>query len=126
MQNLRAHSSKTLSKKSDIQQLFDFLLELRLFERAALNFVQADGVYKKLGAQEPAELTHIEFGNKDFLIAAQNFADVRRQRIQIAQVKMTDALASGKLLPLPLHGCRNGAVSRAPRYNEQVSLSVAF
>src|SRR5690348_16477836 len=109
-----------------LQKLFDFLLEFGLLERTALNLVHADGVDKELGAQNPAELAHVEFGYENFLIALENVADVWRQRIQIAQMEMADAFTTGKLFPLSFDRRRDGAVRRAPSDNQEIALLIAF
>ena len=42
-----------------LKELGDFVFELGLLERATLDFVEADGVHKKFGTQEPQQLAHV-------------------------------------------------------------------
>ncbi len=58
------------------QHFFDFLFQLALFKRTALNFVQADGVDQILGAQQPEQLAHIQFGHQDLFVALENLRKI--------------------------------------------------
>ena len=66
---------------------FDF----GLLEGLALNFVVALRVDQKFCAQEHDELAHVHFGDEDFVVALENFAEIFRQRIQMAQMNVADA-----------------------------------
>jgi hypothetical protein len=52
------------------------LFEFGLLERAALNFVEAHGVYEILRTQNPQELAHVELGDEDSLIAFENVSQI--------------------------------------------------
>src|SRR5690349_15472307 len=103
-------------------QFGDFLLELGLLERAALNFIEADGVHQKFCAEEPEELTHIEFGDKHLLVALENVAKIGRQGVQMAQMYVADAVAE---FALGFYSCGDGAMRRAPGDDEQVAVGIA-
>src|SRR5260370_26676533 len=68
------------------EDLFDLLFQLGLLERAALNLVEADSVDQILRAQNPKELAHVELGHEHFFVAREDFAEIRGQRIKMAQV----------------------------------------
>src|SRR5256885_10087454 len=97
-----------------VQELFDFLFELGLLERAALNFVEADGVHEKLGAQNPTKLAHVQFGYENFLVSLENFTDVGWQWIQMAQMEMADAFAAVEPFTLRLDSRGDGAMGGTP------------
>src|SRR5690348_1597135 len=107
------------------KELGDFLFELGLLERAALNLIQAGGVHEKLGAQEPQQLTHVELRHENFLIALQDFAEIRRKRVQVAQVHVADLAPAGELFALRLDRGGNRAVGGAPGHDEQIALGIS-
>src|SRR5579862_8777369 len=105
------------------KELGDFLFELGLLERAALDFVKADGVHEKLGAQKPEQLAHVELGDEDFLVALENVAEVARKRVQMAQMDVADAMAE---FALRFYGGGDGTVRGAPGDDEQVAIGIAL
>src|SRR2546423_10193077 len=107
---------------SNVEHLFDFLLELSLLERAALNLVQADGVHKILGAEHPQELSHVELRHEHLFIALDYIAEIRRQRVQMPQMHVADLTT---LSTLGLDRGGDGPMRRAPGHDEQISLRVA-
>src|SRR5438046_5034864 len=100
------------------QNLIKLLFEFGLLERAALNLVQADSVHEILCPKNPQELAHVELRYKHLLVAFDDFADIARQRIQIAQVQMANLASSGARR---FDGRGDGAGSRAPRNDKQVA-----
>ncbi len=69
------------------------MLELGLLERAALNLIEADGVHQKFCTQEPEKLTHVQFGDQDFLVARKHVAEIAGKWIEMAQMRVADAMA---------------------------------
>ena len=103
-------------------QLGDFLFELGLLERAALNLVEADGVHEKLGAQKPEKLAHVQLGDQDFLVTLEHVAEVARKWVEMAQVDVADAVAK---FALGIDRCGDGTMSGAPGDDEQVAVGIA-
>src|SRR5437764_8934540 len=62
------------------QHFIKLLFEFGLFERTALNLVQADGIDQVFGAKHPQELAHVELRNKHLLVALEDLAHVAGQR----------------------------------------------
>src|SRR5579864_17488 len=106
----------------NLEHLFDFLLQLALLKRAALDFVQAHSVHQILGAQHPKQLAHIQFRHQNLLIALDHFAEVGGQRIQMAQMNVADLAALGALR---VHSGGDGSMRRAPRDNQQIAVRIA-
>ena len=98
--------------------MFDF----GLLERPALNFVEADGVDQILRAQHPKQLAHVQFGHQHCLVALDHVAEIRRQRIEMAQMHVPDLAA---LCALRVQRRGNGTVRRAPGDNQQIAFRIA-
>src|SRR5256885_5985375 len=75
---------------SSVEHLFYLLFQLGLLERTTLNLVEANGVHKILGAQDPQKLTHVELWHQNLFIALDYIAQVRWQRVQMAQMHVAD------------------------------------
>ena len=88
-----------------------------------MNLVQTDSVHEILCPKNPQELAHVELRYKHLLVAFDDFADIARQRIQIAQVQMANLASSGARR---FDGRGDGAGSRAPRNDKQVACGIAF
>ncbi len=93
----RKGSSGHVRVSLESQNFFDLLIEFILFERPALNFVEADGIDKIFRAQHPGKLAHVEFRNKNFLVALQHFAEIFGERIQVAKMQVADLVALAAL-----------------------------
>ena len=63
-----------------------------LLERLALNLVVALRVHQILCAQDHHELPHVHFRYENLVVAHQHVAQIPRQRVQVAQVNVPDAI----------------------------------
>ena len=79
------------------QNLFDLGFDFRLLERAALNLVVSLRVHQIFRAQHPEKLAHVHFRHQHVPVALHHFAQISRQRIQVAQVHVSDAMPLGAL-----------------------------
>src|SRR6202034_1495866 len=72
------------------QNLFDLLLDFRLLERLALDFVVPLRVHQVFGAQHHRKLPHVHFRHEHAIVSAQNLSQIFRQRIQMPQMNVPD------------------------------------
>ena len=104
------------------QNFFDFGFDLGLLERLALNFVVAFRVHEIFGAQNHDELAHVHFRDQHFPVALDHVAQVARQRIQMAQMHVADAVA---LCALRFERGGDRAVGGAPGDDQQIAVGIA-
>ena len=71
-------------------------------------------------AQDPAELAHVDLGHQDLAVTAEHLAQVRRERVEVAQMGMGRLHATG---PDPLHTGRHGGVRRAPAHQQELGVA---
>ena len=96
--------------------------QLRLFERLALDLVVTLRVHQIFCAKNHGELAHIHFRDQHFAVALDHLSQVARERIQIAQMNVSDAAARGALR---FQGGRDRAVSRTPADDQQIAIRIA-
>src|SRR5260370_23900356 len=87
-------------------------------EGLALDLAERDGRDHKTSAQDFHKLAQVHFGHQDFLVAAQDRAEVGRQGVEKAQMNVSDRLA---LAALALDGALDRAEGAAPADDEQVA-----
>ena len=105
------------------QVAIDLVYEFRNEKRFTGDLVEADGIHEKLGTDEQAQVTGVEFGNQHFLVATEDFAEVAWERIHVAQMSVGDRLSRRE----SLQHCRShGAVRAAPTEQEQLAFFGAF
>ena len=94
------------------RNLVNFVDDFADGERLALDFVQADRVLLlEHSVQQKAELSTIQFGDEDLIVATHDLFYICRKRVQPTQMCVRDLLAS----LLRLHDRRSaGAVSASP------------
>src|SRR5262245_21571262 len=73
--------------------------DLAHLERTALHLVEADRVDEVLGPQQPYELAEVDLGHEHLSVAAEDLAEVGRQRVQVAEVHVRDRVALLAHLP---------------------------
>src|SRR5205809_874768 len=101
-----------------LHELGDGLEDLFARERQAAHAVEADGVHQVLGAEHPDELTAVDLRHEHLPVLAQDVTEVRRQRVQIAEVDRGDG-PTLRLRALDRRGDR--AVRPAPADDEEVA-----
>ena len=107
------------STRSAGQQLFGPLVDLGDAEGLAAHPVVADRVDEVARPEEHQELAEVDLGDEHLVEALEDLAEVARERVQVAQVGVGDALALGKQA---FAGAADGAVGGAPAEDQQLAL----
>src|SRR5436309_12650787 len=88
----------SLHRRAALQILLDLLDDLANLEGAALDLREGDGVNEVLRADHRRELAEVHLRHDDVLEASQDFAEVRRERVEVSQVCAGDRLSFGPQL----------------------------
>src|SRR5262245_56699893 len=103
---------------SSDKSLFDGVFDLGNLEGLPRHLVQGLGVQKELVAQNGLELAGVHFRNQDALVAAQQRAEVARQRPEVADVNVTDVGTLGTGAPYALLDRSEG---RPPAHHRELA-----
>src|SRR5260370_24169530 len=90
------------------ENLFDFSFQLSLLEGLALDLVVTLRIHQIFRPENHGELAHIHFRDQHFVIALHYLPQITRERIQIAQVNVPNAMSR---VTLRLQGGGDRAVS---------------
>src|SRR5690349_9101996 len=104
---------------ADPEDAFGFLDDLDDAERLAADLVVADGVDEVLRADEQQQLAEVDLGDQHTLVAPQHLLGVRRERIEMSQMRVGHRAAVGLEA---FDGRADRAVRRAPAEYQQVAL----
>src|ERR1700687_2241434 len=100
----------------ELYHLFDFLLDFTDQEGASLDLVEAHGVHKELGPQQHRQLTSIQLGHENFLVALDSLGGVPRHGIEVPKMSVCHL---GSFAPGALDRREDRAVGAAPADHEQ-------
>ena len=80
------------------QDFFDLRFDFGLLKGLPLNLVITLRVHQVFCTQQHQQLAHVHFRDQNLPVASHHVAEISRQRIQVAQVHVADAMTLGALL----------------------------